>query len=1226
MQEERREHRRRPVSHGGHGGLKFLLWLIAVLAVVGGILSLTNIGGDMILNAAQKALKEQANLNLTADGVSGNPIRGYTLQDFAIAPEGGGKILSAKSLFGRVNFMALLRGNPRLANLSVGGVDMDLDQFITEIQKVKFPESSEDSGELNIPIDRISLEDSRFTSKWGTVLVNEVGADIDGRNMDLDVNGMVNGIPVKGTANMDVSSGTTIAINRSNVNFGSGKVSATGGIHPISATDTTTTLDLQGAVQDLDLKELTALWATLSSADYNGTANANVEVSGPTSALKLTGTVDYKGTRLGGYPVERVGAAVSYSDGRVEISDIQASALSIPISGAAAIATHEDKLPSVMIKLDGSDAVLDGLDKTFPALAGVGGRVSSFSANIQGPVNALNGIVNLEAPQVSWQGKSVTNIKAQLKLAGSDKAILDGKFNFEGAKGFLNGSVSSILTGPQSDLKATLLDLDLARVAGMIPDASHYGLAGKVTTKLGIKGSTSNPSVTGTIESAGVSAQLSGQKYMLEKPSIAFAFANQVLTLQKSSGTLNKMPVNLKGTVGPLSSSTPPINMSATLTISPAALAAFVPDVKNYALKGDVNAGVKLTGKLPNPNVDFVATSANLSAMNLLTAKDLEVTTALGGDLTKLSKLDVNAKAGSVTASGVTFTNLAASVSRNGDAINLTNFSAKSGSGSITGSGSAGTSANAKLDLSFNLDRLDLTPLAAASGAALKGILTGSVKVGGTTNAPSFSFNGSAPSVTAQGFTLTNLAADVSGTDKSVNINSFKAEVGGAPLTASGTVQMSPMAANLTICGNALDLEALTKDYPDMAGQLIGKANLTFDVATNAKGCSGKGAITSSALKAFGLNLTDVNLPLSLNANTFASSGGTANLYGGSAKNTLTFDIKSSKFTDELSANNVDVNALIQDVSGGIGGKITGRGKLSMKLSGAASPKTTYSGSGEFTMGEGAITGFTGLNLATKLYGTNGIRYIGVKAPFVIQSGKLILKSGAIASAYQNDPLYRYAKITPDGAFNFDKTLHIPVEAVVNYQLINALTGGGKGALEGLSGVVKGGVNLADTLKQTIGGGMKGAQEGGAKADFRTVTLTVKGKADSPSIANLKIGESTLKSDDTGAASADRTPAGSATATGQQKAEPAPAKDPADGKAREEKSVTDQIADKVMDAIIPSKKEDAPGQPEADRQGQPDAVSEDSTPPKNPREEMKDKLKEELGKELKKGLGDLFRK
>ena len=267
-------------------------------------------------------------------------------------------------------------------------------------------------------------------------------------------------------------------------------------------------------------------------------------------------------------------------------------------------------------------------------------------------------------------------------------------------------------------------------------------------------------------------------------------------------------------------------------------------------------------------------------------------------------------------------------------------------------------------------------------------------------------------------------------------------------------------------------------------------------------------------------------------------------------------------------------------------------------------------------MGEGAVTGLSGLDIVTRLYGTQGVRYVSVKAPFTVKTGRLILHAGAEATAPKGDPLYRYAKIASDGVINFDKTLNVPIELMVNYQLVNALTGGGTGALGGL---LEGGTNVADTLKQALGGGLEGAQKGGARADFRTVTLTLKGKADAPSVKDLKIGPSALK-DESQSAAVTATSVDQGTPAPQPSVE-TPAPQPSvetptpQPEAPETKDAVDRITDRVLDAIIPSGNED---------QDQQQAASQDDEAQKGQGDQIKDQLKEELGKELKKGLEGLF--
>ena len=120
-------------------------------------------------------------------------------------------------------------------------------------------------------------------------------------------------------------------------------------------------------------------------------------------------------------------------------------------------------------------------------------------------------------------------------MTKSDTAAVNGKFFFEGAQGYLQGTVGSLLTGARPDLTVKLVALDVKRVSDLIPDIEKYGLSGKLNAAVGIRGKLSAPELSGTLQSPSLAAQ----GCTLTQPSVSFAYARDVLTLQKSGGTLN---------------------------------------------------------------------------------------------------------------------------------------------------------------------------------------------------------------------------------------------------------------------------------------------------------------------------------------------------------------------------------------------------------------------------------------------------------------------------------------------------------------------------------------------------------------------------------------------------------------------------------------------------------------------------------------------------------------
>ena len=303
-----------------------------------------------------------------------------------------------------------------------------------------------------------------------------------------------------------------------------------------------------------------------------------------------------------------------------------------------------------------------------------------------------------------------------------------------------------------------------------------------------------------------------------------------------------------------------------------------------------------------------------------------------------------------------------------------------------------------------------------------------------------------------------------------------------------------------------------------------------------------------------------------------------------------------------------------------------------MKISGAVKEKTTYSGSGNFSMGSGAITGFKWLDLITRIHKSNGISYANVNAPLSLQTGKLIIKSGAIANANKNDALYKYAKLIKDGVINFsgkDVTIDFTAEGNINYQLINAIQGGTAG---GLIGLLQGGTaSLQDGLKTFISSGFKGAEEVASTGDFRIMSMRISGKAASPSFSNLKIGESKLKNQQTQQKSTQTTQTKtSETKTDSKTNSKENINTDSDKNNKEE--VKEKFEDKVIDSLINVIAPNTIKNQNSDSKTQSnitdtktDAKQSTSTKDKIKNALKDEKNQERLKNELKKGLGGLFK-
>ena len=297
-----------------------LIMIFIALLVSGALFSFADIGGNIAFSIAKNSLSKNYGIELNAESISGNPIKGYTIRNFSLTDRiTSSDIFSAGFLSARVNLTAMLMGNLRLAEISLGGISMDVDKFIASIKSFELPESQPSVSFLvspafadeevetlpNIPLDRFSIVDSRFSSRFGVFDVHKIGADA--ANLDVDVDGAINGLPLVGSINLD----SLTMVNRSELYLGAGKITATGGFM-------NGMLDIHLSGEDFEMGELASLYPeVLSSADFEGKADFTADIMGTSDNLRISGSVDYLGTKIYGYPLERASANLLYAGNRI---------------------------------------------------------------------------------------------------------------------------------------------------------------------------------------------------------------------------------------------------------------------------------------------------------------------------------------------------------------------------------------------------------------------------------------------------------------------------------------------------------------------------------------------------------------------------------------------------------------------------------------------------------------------------------------------------------------------------------------------------------------------------------------------------------------------------------------------------------------------------------------------------------------------------------------------
>lgn len=513
---------------------RFIALSVIVIAVIALAVTFTNAGCDIVLGLAEDYVSENTNLNLIAGTVTGNPLKGYTMKNIELEDMNGEKIISAESLSLYMSLSSL-----KIAKLRI----------------------------------RNAIIHSRF------VKINISRVDTDLRTFTTEIDADINGLPLRGNIDMGNASELT-SINRADMKLGSGKITAIGGLFDDNI------FDVHVTAEDLNLKEITAMFPdTLSSNDFDGDLNLNLDVTGIKESPRIFGSVDYRGTKIYGFPAERMSADYHYSvrDNMLMINNIQASAMSVPVQGEITATNLSGENVTMKIKLDGSETNLDALHEVLniPELKGLNGRIETFNANIWGTMNSLNGLINLTSPRITYMNRTLSNLRLQMKLSGSNTGNVDGKFDFEGTNGFVQGNVESIFTGSNMNITAKIADMDIKRIENIIPDYPAYNLEGKITLSLSVKGSTSKPVITGSVSSN----EFKVRSDNITKPVIEFKIQDEALTIEHTEGTLNGMPLTVTGTIKPFPSSNPEL---------------------------DITAGTaKITGVLNNPSIKLIDLAEN---------------------------------------------------------------------------------------------------------------------------------------------------------------------------------------------------------------------------------------------------------------------------------------------------------------------------------------------------------------------------------------------------------------------------------------------------------------------------------------------------------------------------------------------------------------------------------------------------------------------------------------
>lgn len=1131
---------------------KILLVLAGVLVVIAVAGMSINYGTGLVRDMVTEAVAENMDSEISIDSVSGNPFRGYRISGVALSTDGE-EVLVADRITAKVSVMSFLTGGPPVSLLEIVGFRSDVDSINRLIPKIQ---PGEDEGEL--PLEKVRIVDSSFESEWAKVDIRSILLTLAERDIGADLDVMVDELPVKGAINVSHADGAW-SIAAMNVNIGKGNLAARG--------DLTPELSVEGSLSELDIPSVIAFWPETDPALYRGAVSTEFSAQGPWEMPDISGDLDYTGELLAGVPVEKATARWRFRSNRLDVADLDMRLLGFPLSGNLAFVFDPAAPPRMQAKLQGAAADLEALAKVSEKLEGMSGTLDEFTVSLQGPVSNPEGRIAFEAEKLGYMGYTVTDTSIDASVKRGNIAV-SGKSVFEGAPVALGGNVSNFMTQPEANLSGTLRSLSLQAVGKLVPALDEMKASGSVNADYKVTGRVPDLAVSGKVWSE----RLSAMDYDVTGVSSFFDYDVRADTLSFTDmkAGWKGAAISGKGMISNVSSEerTGDIQVRAG-DLDSAFLAGFHPPVADYKLEGKIAVEADVKGKLSDPSATVSLTSPSLTAMETYRLRNFRAGTKLAGlSAGAPSELDLDMTADSVDFAGVSLRNVKLGVGMKENVITVTEGNASLGAGNLSATGTATLAEpteKSALDITVKAENVDLQRLVMEGGKALPmaGVVSGNVKVAGTVENPEIAVDASAPFVAASGVKVDNVKVKLSGNMDKITLEDVSGEVGEGNIAVTGGVRPVPFAADVAVNGKNLDLQPMVSRFEKLKPyNITGAMDLVFNGHFEEEKNSGTGEATSSSVRFMGMNFTDIVLPIELVDNRLVSSNGTAKLYGGQISNKGSLNLTDMSFNDEAEVNGTNVEALLKDAFD-LKGNISTTADLFTKISGSfGDDGVAYDGRGLLKTGQGSITGFKIIDIVTAVHGVKGLRFDSAYAPFLLETGSLILGEDTLVKAPEGDPLYRHFKAS--GPVGPENRVALDCSGNVNMKVINAFLGGAAGGIAGL------------TATQNVVGILEGALTGAGSRmeadDFRDVSFTLKGTFDKPGVSNVKISSPEKQEGEEVPATEDKTPVEQLQEKAIQQVMPSQ-KDAPEAEEAKPSSPLDQLKENVLQQVIPGKEQ-----------------------------------------------------
>ncbi len=474
--------------------------LIAFLCVGLAVLTQVDFLGAMVLEQLNAALQKELNATIKTDSLSGNPFVGF--KTGAVSLERSGKQLVKVEEVGiKLSLISLIKNSPRLSLMEINGLNSTYDNLNKLVPK----KSKKTSAPSDIPIDKVEISQWNVKSKWGDAAISKGTIKLDGSEwFKIHIKGSMKEKDFSASGIIKKENGNWTLDNFSST-LKKGSLYVSGAVYP--------SYDFKFETKALDLYEAADLLPNVKTYGVSGHLSASGSVKGFGKEM----TADGKGTLseavIQGIPLSGIDAKWSYDKGLIDVELGEGHVFDSLLQGHFILDRRVD-VPQLTLRMsvknlrfsDWTDKFGDDVRSRSLFLSGM---ITSLSADLKGPLNALVGNVEISPSDINYNKMKFKGLSGYAKFNGTPSGTVDFSAMHNGQKISLTGKCS-FAKNTETDLKLTAGEMSLAEVGASVPALKKYNMNGVFKTSAALKGVTGNWKLYAEVSSPQVFAEKVG--------------------------------------------------------------------------------------------------------------------------------------------------------------------------------------------------------------------------------------------------------------------------------------------------------------------------------------------------------------------------------------------------------------------------------------------------------------------------------------------------------------------------------------------------------------------------------------------------------------------------------------------------------------------------------------------------------------------------------------------